>query len=631
MWKVAAGLLLACVVLVFATPAQAVECDGTALSDGCLFTSTGCDTLDPDDGFPVTNGGGIPFWDCYRTLDVQAVGHAISQRFMFDGFILQAFQKVILQYRPERAGQTACGPFDYLNTLDLLHDRFGGLSLPFLPEHQVMPEDTDAQGNPKPWAQIKQNHLQLVAEHPNFKEKFDDGKNPNWLNLYGLPISYEMYLDGDGKPLVEALRAQRANFLWWFQQAPGAPFGTVDQQNAPDEVKLRHGDVIIPDWAKLPVPLALAESEVPAPRRMLATGLTGYGIQGEFRREDDATLAQLVVNAGLGWVKQQIPWEEIENQAGLYYWDVTDQLVDTMRSYGLSILVSVIRAPDFYKLPELAGTHRGPPVDPTKFRDFMRELASRYRGKIQAYELWNEANLMREWSTLSPSSHLELLELIKQGYIGVKEGDPDAVVVLGALTPTGDTPTGIDDARYLERLFSANDGEIRNYFEALGVHPNGGPNAPDDTLEGAALGQGHSFETCGGGWISHGSFFFDRYEELWGIMQRTGMTDKTIWLTEFGWASIDAPDAPAGPAPAYEYAACNTEQDQAKWTARAIEKVRAEAPYVTHVFLWNLNFQQVVGPEDEKWAFGILRSDLSPRPAYEALRAVDKSPPSPAG
>jgi hypothetical protein len=42
------------------------------------------------------------------------------------------------------------------------------------------------------------------------------------------------------------------------------------------------------------------------------------------------------------------------------------------------------------------------------------------------------------------------------------------------------------------------------------------------------------------------------------------------------------------------------------------------------MIIWNLNFQQVVANTDEKWAFGIVRSDLSARPAYTAIKTMPK-------
>ncbi|MYD93909.1 MAG: hypothetical protein F4Y02_09495 [Chloroflexi bacterium] len=252
----------------------------------------------------------------------------------------------------------------------------------------------------------------------------------------------------------------------------------------------------------------------------------------------------------------------------------------------------------------------------------MREIAARYKGRVQAYEIWNEENLEIEWGTFSDASYSQFIQLLKNGFWGVKESDPNAIVVLGAPTPTGvvNNSIAIDDAIYMQRIFDFNNGEVFNYFEALGVHPNGGPNAPDDRL-GAA---NHSNANCNGGWSTHPSFFFDRYKELYNMMAARGHPEKTVWFTEFGWATIDGPGAPPAPASGFEYAACNSEADQAAFFVRSFAKVRAESPYVTHMIIWNLNFQQVVPNTDEKWAFGILRPDLSPRPAYNAIKAMPK-------
>jgi hypothetical protein len=40
--------------------------------------------------------------------------------------------------------------------------------------------------------------------------------------------------------------------------------------------------------------------------------------------------------------------------------------------------------------------------------------------------------------------------------------------------------------------------------------------------------------------------------------------------------------------------------------------------------MWQLNFATVVGPNDEKAPWGLIRSDWSTRPAYEALKAMPK-------
>ena len=75
----------------------------SALDDGCLFTITGGDTPDPDDGYAVTNADDVPLWDFVRERDLQAIGYPISQRWVNGPFTLQAFQKVILQWDPGKS------------------------------------------------------------------------------------------------------------------------------------------------------------------------------------------------------------------------------------------------------------------------------------------------------------------------------------------------------------------------------------------------------------------------------------------------------------------------------------------------------------------------------------------------
>lgn len=218
-----------------ATPVGAADdCPFTAVRDGCLYTNTGSDTADPFDGFAVTNAGGIPFWNFYRTLSPQDVGYPISRRFQLDGLWVQAFQKVILQWQP------ATGTFNYLNTLDLLADRHPGVELPFLPAHKVLPLPADAA-----FAECQAAQLAILDSNPQIKAEFLGA--PDWLDLFGLPIAYEVFGDGD----VEVLRAQRAAFAIWRVEAPGVEIGRVVRQNIPDEIKKLTG-VLIPESAKIP-------------------------------------------------------------------------------------------------------------------------------------------------------------------------------------------------------------------------------------------------------------------------------------------------------------------------------------------------------------------------------------------
>ena len=220
-------------------PVYAIECDGAVMPDGCLFTVTGGDTPDPNDGFAVTNADGVPLWDFVGDRDLQAIGYPISQRWTDGPFTLQAFQKVILQWDPDRRRM------NYYNTLDVLADRYPEVELPNVSPHQVLEADRGAS-----FGTVIRDHLELLDQNPAIKERFLS--EPDWLNLYGLPIHYEER-EVNGNPRgLQLLRAQRTVLEIWNVPAPGTTTGSVALQNVPDKIKALT-NVIIPDNAKQPM------------------------------------------------------------------------------------------------------------------------------------------------------------------------------------------------------------------------------------------------------------------------------------------------------------------------------------------------------------------------------------------
>jgi len=97
---------------------------------------------------------------------------------------------------------------------------------------------------------------------------------------------------------------------------------------------------------------------------------------------------------GVGWVKQQVEWHTIEHGPDDLDWETLDYVVDACQSFGFKLLLSVTHAPDWTRAVELES---GPPADYAEFGRFMGQLATRYQGRVAAYELWNEPNLAREW------------------------------------------------------------------------------------------------------------------------------------------------------------------------------------------------------------------------------------------
>jgi polysaccharide biosynthesis protein PslG len=329
------------------------------------------------------------------------------------------------------------------------------------------------------------------------------------------------------------------------------------------------------------------------------------GVQGQFIGPDGDAGIKSAANLGVGWIKQQIDWNSVEYARGLYHWEELDRLIAEAQKYGLKIMFSVARAPGFSR-PEPV-EEDGPPSDFTIFRDFMHALSLRYQGRVAAYELWNEPNLQREWRGFDLSAD-KFVELIKEGAAGVREGDPNAIIISGAPAVTGidDKVNAIDDRVYLREMVQAGVGDL---VDAIGLHPYGAANPPDERAADATH--------LRAGYNTHPSFFFlDTIEDYHQILSDANIA-KPLWVTEFGWPSIEK--FGSVDTSGWEYARDVTEADQAAYLLRAME-LRRERAWIGPMMIWNLNIAPLLGAERSESAYSLLRPDGSKRPAYQQLR-----------
>ncbi len=349
----------------------------------------------------------------------------------------------------------------------------------------------------------------------------------------------------------------------------------------------------------------------------------GYGFN-VWGANFDATFRSRVITsvqgAGFGWVRQQVIWAAMEPQKGNFGTDTTAQLdlfVNDASANGLRILLSVVRSPTWI------GANGGLPAARTQdFYDFMTFLTERYRGKVQAYEIWNEPNYAVE--TGGRVNVADYLPVLKAGFQAVKRADPKAVVVLAGLTPTGvnDPAIAINDVEYLRQLYALNGGEVKQYHDVVGAHAGSTCNDPDHSYP--ANPQGCDVDGDGQpNFANDNAFYFKRILDLRAVMESVGEARTKMWLTEFGWTT-------ANQARGYEYGAFVSEQQQAQYLVHAVELGKSY-PWMGMMFVWNLNFAAITPPSDEKYPWGILHGDWSPRPAYTALKSMPKVviPPPP--
>ncbi len=237
---------------------------------------------------------------------------------------------------------------------------------------------------------------------------------------------------------------------------------------------------------------------------------------------------QLLREGGFNWVKQSFAWETIEGAGnGVYDWSVADRVVTHVNSSGLKLLARMSIDPD--KANFWAGT---PPGNTAAFAAYVGTVAQRYNcapgavGCIQAFQIWNEPNLAREWGNKRPNP-AEYAAFLGAAYRAIKAVHPTAIVISAGMAPTGDdSDIAMPDDKFYDLMYQAMGGNSDGYFDMLGVHGAGYAAPPEmDPAEVASTPKygGYRF------------FAFRHVEDIRAIMVRNGDSDKRMVLLEFGW------------------------------------------------------------------------------------------------
>ena len=360
-----------------------------------------------------------------------------------------------------------------------------------------------------------------------------------------------------------------------------------------------------PTPAPTPTPIFPIYEGPPLPRDEI-------GVQILLHGTDLDTIFQHLRTLEAGWLKAQISWKLYEPGEDRYDEVLLmelDQVVSRANNEGIKVLLSVAKAPDWTRP---TNEMDGPPSDFDHYRDFMAFLATRYQGRVAAYELWNEPNLQREWNGMKLDAG-ELVRLIEDGAAGVRAADPSALLVSAAPATTGinDGVIAIDDRVYLRAMFAHG---VGNVVDAVGAHPYSWANPPDASAAAPdPVAPTHN---------NHPSFFFaDTLRDYRAIVDEAGYPELPLWVTEFGWGSFHG--LGSEPPPGAEFMGYVDEWQQAVYTLRAYELAH-ERPNIGPLFLWNLNFAPTLGPEFVESGYSILRPDGSPRPVYYALGTIPK-------
>lgn len=346
----------------------------------------------------------------------------------------------------------------------------------------------------------------------------------------------------------------------------------------------------------------LAPETIPDNTNVVPYGVNAF-LNEEAEIEKRAVSLQMASRAGFRFIRQEFVWEDIEihgkgdfedrrNDPPRSAWEKYDNIVDLAEAYDIEIIARLSNPPAWSRaLPVETTGSFAPPDNYDDFGDFAAAVAERYNGRIRYYQLWNEPNGNGEWGNHQPVNPEQYTQLLCTAYRRIKEVNPGAVVLAGALTPTVAINDGnLNDLIFLERMYAAGAGDCFDVMSAQGYGLWSG--ALDQRLKPNVINYPHNLY-------------------LRDVMVRHGDADKPIWISEMGWNVVpEGMDARFGRV---------TPEQQARFAVEAYERAQAEWPWVGVVNYWFLKRKDESELDQSFYYFRLLDPDFAPQPVYDAL------------
>lgn len=315
---------------------------------------------------------------------------------------------------------------------------------------------------------------------------------------------------------------------------------------------------------------------------------------------------EMASDAGLGWVKQQFPWEEIEPvQKGEFYdertrrssWEKYDRIVDLCDEYGLQIIARLDRPPDWTR--EDNTYKERPPDDLEDYGDFVFAFVDRYRGRIKYVQIWNEPNIFPEWGN-RPVDPMGYVNLLRVAYERAKEADPNVYVLsaplaitLGQEHPEPGKWISMNEIEFVEEMYEVG---AKDYFDILSANAFGLGSAPEEAAQPRVLN-------------------FQRVLFLREVMERHGDAGTPIWFNEYGW-NASPEDFPEEQLVWQRV----SEQDQADYTVQGIEYAQERWPWAGVFNIWYFRQVGSISPDSSDYYFRVVDVDFTPRLVYHAIK-----------
>src|SRR4051812_32428924 len=295
---------------------------------------------------------------------------------------------------------------------------------------------------------------------------------------------------------------------------------------------------------------------------------------------------QVAQATGAKYLRCAFTWNAIEPQRGKYKWAFWDMLVAEAARANIQLIPYVAYTPEW-----AAGNPdqfwKRPPTDPKFYADFMFKIASRYRGHIHSWEIWNEPDITEYWMG---DAH-QFAELVKLAAAAIRRADPEATLVLAGMSK-GPSP-------FFQQLVEKH--HIERIVDVVAMH-----GYPESWLEERA-------ETVDQNWIA----------EMNRLLAHDGAR-REFWLNEIGYADYRYSRTEANK---YGVSAVFPHEHTAQYAAASLFKAQTMALASAKVSLtaWyridDFDPKTTTFSDDHvNFHLGLLDKNQQPKPTYFALK-----------
>ncbi len=201
-----------------------------------------------------------------------------------------------------------------------------------------------------------------------------------------------------------------------------------------------------------------------------------------------------------GWAREEFQWSLVTDKRrdATYNWDMLDRVINSLHSRGINIIGLLNDDP-------AAGPPRGDQLN--GFVNFAEAAATRYKGKVRHWEIWNEPENPLYWGGRpNVSEYTRMLIAVSER---IRSVDPNAKILSAGIVPT--------NFNFI-RGIHANGGW--GAFDILAIHPYVDPFTP----ETGQIGDGGDLAKV--------------------QMLNVQFGAKPIWATEYGWSTGPADRTP---------------------------------------------------------------------------------------